>query len=324
MVLSDAIAEYWEYAQGEEGHTKATLFTYRGWLKNFGKWLEGQGFSDPEVSEITTNLIRRYSYSLTGRKLRPRTIRGALHAIRALFGFLVTVGILSQDPSREVKLPKKDAAVRRTLDDQVLTDLLDAARNQASDFKSVRDFCVLSVLIYTGIRRTELLDLEVSHVDLSNATLLVQQGKGQKSRTIPLCPEALAALREWLPLRERVKAAHSYLFLSLGRRRLGERGLAGLVSEVKAAAGYKNDPRIQPHSIRHRCATRLSQKGADLRSIQDWLGHSKLETTAVYLHTDEERLRQISALASLGDVPAKKEEAKPTRADYLRRRRSAR
>jgi site-specific recombinase XerD len=155
------------------------------------------------------------------------------------------------------------------------------------------------VLIFCGLRRQELLDLTVSAINLADQSLLVQQGKGRKARAIYLCDEALAALRECLAFRNRMRCAHDSLFLTEDRRRFGETSLPRMLEEIKAIAGMKGDPRIKPHSIRHAAATRLLRNGADIRSIQAWLGHSQLQTTAIYPHTDEQQVRKIAPLAGL-------------------------
>lgn len=303
MVLTDAIEEYGTYSRHELGHTTSTYYSYVSWQRNFAQWLEGQGFVDPPVREITTNLIRRYSYSLSGRNLRPRTVRGALHAIRALFKFLAEQGILSENPATEVRLPKKDAANRLLVTDEDLKKLLDAAGKQRSEFRCIRDHAVLAVLIFCGLRRSEVLDLRIQDVNLKDKALLVRQGKGQKSRTVYLCQEVLEPVREWLALRQKKGYTHDYLFCAENRQQLGENSLSNILEDVKAIAGLKDDPRIKPHSIRHAAATRLLRNGADIRSIQAWLGHSQLQTTAIYLHTDEEQVRKIAPLA--GFCPAK-------------------
>jgi len=299
MVLSEAIRDFGEYARHELGHSASTYYTYRTWQRSFARWLEEQGLPDPPVQEIGDSLIRRFSYALSGRKLRPRTIRAALHALRALFSYLVRMKALSLNPAMEVRLPKKDAATRLLVTDEDLALLLDAAGKQGSDFRCVRDRAILAVLIFCGLRRQEFLDLTVASITLADQSLLVQQGKGKKSRTVYLCEEVETALREWLALRQKFTCAHSYLFITEGRRHFGERSLATLLEEVKAIAGLKGDPRIKPHSIRHAAATRLLRNGADIRSIQTWLGHSQLQTTAIYLHTDEQQVRKIAPLASL-------------------------
>jgi site-specific recombinase XerD len=328
MVLSDATQDYLEYARHELGHTPSTHLSYQSWLRNFARWLGENGFPDPPVAEVSTALVRRYSYALSARGLRPRTTRGALCAIRGLFTYLVEMGGLETNPALEVRLPKKDAATRLIVTDEDLVKLLEAAERQNSNFRCLRDRAVLSAFIFCGLRRQELLDLTVDALNLQDQSLLVQQGKGRKSRTIYLCDEALAAFREWLAVRRPMKCRHDYLFVDEGRRHVGEQGLCQMLEEVKAIAGLKGDPRVKPHSIRHAAATRLMRNGADIRSIQAFLGHSQLQTTAIYLHTDEQQVRKIAPLAGLASSqPAPPTAAAPMRegrgASYLRRRRSS-
>jgi len=274
MVLSEAIQDYGEYARHERRYSKNTYYAYISWLRNFAGWLEEAGLPDPPPPEISVSLIRRYSYSLSSRKLRPRTIRGALLALRSFFAYLGEMGALSSNPAAEVRLPKKDAATRLLVTDEDLARLLEAAGRQHSDFRSVRDRAVLSVLIFCALRRQELLDLTVQAINLADRSLLVQQGKGNKSRTVYLCDEVLEALREWLGIRQQIPCKHEYLFITEDRRHFWETSLARMLEEVKAIGGLKGDPRIKPHSIRHAAATRLLRNGADLRPIQTWLRHS--------------------------------------------------
>lgn len=329
MVLSEAIEDYGEFMRHELGHTASTYHAYVSWHRNFGRWLAENGFPDPPVTEISEALIRRYSYSMSSRGVRPRTIRGALHALRALFRYLHEQGAVKSNPTTEVRLPKKDAATRLTVTDEDLIRLLEATERQRSDFRCVRDRAVLSVLIFCGVRRQELLDLKVDAVSLADRSLLIQQGKGMKARTVYLCDEVLSALREWLALRQTIQCRHNALFTGETRAALGEVGLRHMLEEIKAIAGLKDDPRIKPHSIRHAAATRLLRNGADIRSIQTWLGHSQLQTTAVYLHTDEQQCRKIAPLA--GFRPAKESPevnpererprtATPQRTPFARRR----
>jgi site-specific recombinase XerD len=299
MVLSDAIGDYSQFARHELGHSPNTYHAYVSWQRNFARWLADNGMPDPPVKEISGALIRRWSYYLSGGNRRPRTVRSALHAIRALFRYLAEHNVLPSDPSLEVRLPKKDAATRLLVTDEDLIKLLEAAERQRSDYRAVRDRAVLSVLIFCALRRQELIDLTVGAVNLNDRSLLVQHGKGNKSRTIFLCDEAVEAIREWLALRQGLGCRHDFLFVTDKQRRFGENALAAMLEEVKAIAGFKGDARIKPHSIRHAAATRLLRNGADLRSIQTWLGHSQLETTAIYLHTDEQQVRKIAPLAAL-------------------------
>lgn len=299
MLLSEAIEDFRNCARHELGHTASTSYAYASWQRNFANWLAENGLADPAIGEITANLIRRYGYQMANRNCRPRTIRGAMIAIRALFTYLVGMGAVSGNPATDVKLPKKDAATRLLVTDEDLIKLLDATGRQRTDFRCVRDRAILSVLIFCALRRKELLDLTVQHVNLQDGSLLVQQGKGQKSRTVYLCDEVREALREWTAMRAQLDYSHDFLFTTETRQRFGENSLYHVLEDVKAIAGLKGDPHIKPHSIRHAAATRLLRNGADIRSIQAWLGHAQLQTTAIYLHTDEQQCRKIAPLAGL-------------------------
>jgi len=153
MVLSEAIRDFGEYSRHELGHTTSTYYSYVSWQRRFAAWLAEQGLPDPPVQEISVSLVRRFTYALGGANLRPRTIRGGLHALRGLFEYLVGMGALQENPAKEVRLPKKDAATRLLVTDEDLVKLLEACERQASDFRSVRDKAALSVLIFCGLRR---------------------------------------------------------------------------------------------------------------------------------------------------------------------------
>jgi site-specific recombinase XerD len=157
MFLQEAIDDYAGYARSELGHSTSTIFTYRSRQRHFASWLSENGTPDPQVEEVTANHIRRYSYALSSRGLRPRSIRGALNALRALYGYLVKMGATTNDPSQEVKLPKKDAATRRLVSDEDLVKLLAASEQQRTEFRVLRDKAILSALIFCGLRRQEVL-----------------------------------------------------------------------------------------------------------------------------------------------------------------------
>ena len=298
MLLSDGIKDYLLFLQHEQGAAKTTLKAYRARLHNLTAWLASNGYPDPTLETFATPILRRYLYSLSGRGLRPRTIRGFFNAIRSLGQFLVTQGAMTENPSLAVGLPKKDAAQRETVSEEELRELLQACERQRNPRQVALSRVVLAVLIYTGLRRAECLALRVSDADVKEKTLLVRSGKGGKSRKIYLCAECVTALSEWLAVRP-VDCKHDWLFAYDRNRRINDMGLRTLIEAVKATAGYAGRENIKPHSLRHAAATRLMRNGADMKSIQTFLGHSMLQTTAVYLHTDEERLRDIAPMASL-------------------------
>ena len=244
MTFSEAIDDYRTGARHELGHSQATYYSYIASLKQFARWLEAGGHTDPAVGAITPALLRRYYHTLSRTGLRPRTIRGKLNALRALFGYLAAQGVIPENPTLTINMPKLDAAQRLLVSDDDLEKLLEAAERQRTDFRCVRDRAMLAVLIFGGLRRAELLGLEVPHLNVEDGVLLVQQGKGKKARAIPLCPEAVAMLRDWRAIREGLKCRHSFLFVNEGRRRVGEQGLARMLEEIKAIAGPDSHERL--------------------------------------------------------------------------------
>jgi site-specific recombinase XerD len=329
MTFSEAIDDYRAYGRHELNHSQATYYSYIATYQQVARWFAEAGYPDPRIEGITPQLLRRYYFSITSQNLRPRTIRGKLVALRALFGYYTAQGVIAENPMLAIKLPRLDAAQRLLVSDDDLQRLLEAAERQRTDFRCARDRAILSVLIFCGLRRAELLALECRHVNLADGTLLVQQGKGKKSRAIPLCQEVLSALRDWLAIRDALPCRHPYLFVGEGRRRVAEQGLARMLEEIKAIAGMRGDRRVLPHSIRHAAATRLLRNGADMKSIQTWLGHSDLKTTAIYLHSDEQQIRAVADLAGFNRQQELRSEGmrapeRPSHSAYQRFRRRAR
>src|SRR5262249_34302862 len=158
----------------ECGHTRNTIKAYRQHLRVFAEWLAEQGMPDPEVRELTPTLARRYMYHLDGKGLRPRTRITRFLPLRSLYQMLVGHEAVETNPFLEVRLPKKDAARRLLVSDEELVALLEAATRQPDPVRVARDHAVLSVLIFCGLRRAELLNLRVSDVDLAGGSLLVR------------------------------------------------------------------------------------------------------------------------------------------------------
>ena len=219
-------------------------------------------------------------------------------------------------------MPKNDAAIRLTVSEEEVQALLDACEKQRTPQDVAFSRAMLMVFIFCGLRRQECFDLRLSDVMLSDKSLLVRSGKGAKSRKVFLSPPVHTALSEWLAVRP--TAHHDWLWYYDPARRIGYVGFKRLLDELKAVAGYKDAPNIKPHSLRHACATRLLRHGANIKDIQVWLGHSQLSTTAQYLHSSEEQLRQIADLSQLPVKEEPKVEKNTSPTEYRRKRRPLR
>ena len=262
MILHDAVCDYLNALRHEQGASLTTFTTYQNRLRNLCKWLEANGYPDPGLDTLTVPTLRRYVYFLSGKGDRPRTIRGVFNAIRGLCVFLVNAGALSENPAAKVTLPKLDAATRLTVNDSDVAALFEACERQRTQHEVALCRAVLSTMCYGGLRRAEVYSLRVSDVNLADKSLLVRNGKGNKSRKVFVCAAALTALREWLAVRQK-DCNHDWLFAYDKNRRLHDDGIAHLVEAVKATAGLRDNAAIKPHSLRHWCATNLLRNGAE-------------------------------------------------------------
>lgn len=301
MQFSQAITAYIAYIKFQRGLSPNTVAGYQAWLRNFESWLKENGYPEPTISDFTTPVLIRFCQSMCERQKRPRTVRSAFSPLQSLGTFLVEQGVLSENPASKVKLPKKDAAIRQLVTDQEVVRLLDACERQRATKEVVLSRALLSVLIYGGLRRQELLDLYLTDVSLDDGGILVRCGKGSKSRKVFVHKDCVAALKEWIAIRP--ENIDGYLWSYNNARRISENKLKTTVETVKAIAGLR-ETRITPHALRHNCASRLMANGANLGAISNFLGHSNLSTTQIYLHVNEEQLKGIAELGALSAKPS--------------------
>ena len=308
-ILSQAIETYLAHIRHNMGHSPRTCATYASWLRNFQGWLAAEGYAAPTVADFNALTLNRYLHSHSQAGKRPRTIHSIFNPLRGLGVYLAETGILPSNPALLVKLPKKDAAIRRVVTRDEAVALLDACERQSYNHDIALSRALLNVCVYGGLRRQEMLDLKTGDVDLEDGSILVRSGKGAKSRKVFVCEQCVSALREWRTFRERMPQrkgerqgtpfAHDWLWAWNWQKRISAEGAAGILTTLKAIAGLKTHTDITFHSLRHFAATNLMRSGADLRSVQSFLGHSSIAVTAAYLHTDEERLRQVAQLGAI-------------------------
>ncbi len=287
MLLRDAAADYIKHARHGLGLTLATCESYQANLRHYTKWLETDGgCPTPDLTALSTPMLRRYLYAQSALGKRPRTIAGLFHTIKALSVFLIAQGVISSNPVVEIQLPKKDAPVRPVASDEECASLLSACERLRSPRRVALASAIFHTLIFTGLRAMEVLDLEMSDVAFDRGTLTVRQGKGKKSRTLYPTTDTMVALRNWIALRGQ-NVETSYLFAFDRRRRVAYGGLLKMLHEVKLIAGFADRKHIQPHALRRAFATRLMQRGASIRTIQSAMGHSDANTTFMYLSTSQ-------------------------------------
>ncbi len=298
MLLSEAIEQYLFCIRYERGFSDRTFLTYQSWSRHYARWLTGHGYPNPTIDQLSPAILRRFLVYLTDvRGQRPKSIHSSFHAIRGLCAYLTETGLLAVDPAKAIRLPKLDSPYRKMVTDEEVEAILEACERLPTSHEVALARGVFSVLAYTGLRRAELCDLKVDDFSAEDGSITVRRGKGGKSRKVYPNQACLDAVREWLITRG--ACDHDWLWAHNKRWRLAFNGLHGLLTRVKAAAGLRDAKHIQPHSFRHGCATRLMLNGANLMSIKDHLGHTCIETTAKYLHSDELSLRELADLGAL-------------------------
>jgi site-specific recombinase XerD len=307
MTIDEAANDYLNHLRHERMVAKTTVYTYSSWLSIFRRWLEENGHKNAELTAFTTPTLRSYQYSMSARKLRPRTIRGAFHPLRGLAAFLIGHGAIKENPCAGLTMPKKDAAIRLTISQGEVIALLTGADRLHPERRATLAKAMVMTMVYTGLRFQEVLDLKVSDVKLDARTLLVASGKGDKSHLLYPPSPCLEALSEWLAVRDIPGSRgpayqHEWLWADTPGRRVGCTSFRNLLEEVKAAAGLREHDNIKPHSLRHFFATNLDQNGAPLKVIQAALGHSSAQTTLIYLHSTEKDTQRMADFSNIREL----------------------
>jgi integrase/recombinase XerD len=315
-LLEDAIRDFLIYIRVQRGLTQSTQKTYRCRLNAFLRWLKAHGHLIARVVSLNPTALTGYLHSLTQEHKRPRTIRANFAPIRSLANFLVETGILDTNPMDRVKLPQRDAAERKQVSDEEVEALI-AACERLPPKEVVLARAVLYVLIFAGLRRQELIDLKVGDVNDRERSILVRSGKGSKSRRIYVCGECIDALVQWLTIRPQVALEDLWAYGHV--RSMHESKLKRILEHIKTAAGFQSRTHITPHALRHACASRMLKNGADIGAISAFLGHSSLLTTQIYLHVNEERLRDVADLTALTPPTPSRQGTRPRSSSQIAR-----
>jgi integrase/recombinase XerC len=299
MDLQSAVERFLDYARYERGLSAATIRSYRGDLGGFVEFAARSGATATDALDL--ELLREWQWAAAESGLSAATLARRRASVRAFTSWAARTGVLPLDPGMRLSAPKLGHHLPRVLSQQQVTELLDRAgrRAETGDAKMLRDRALLELLYASGIRVGELVGIDLSDVDLDRLTLTVT-GKGNKQRTVPFGTPALGALVDYLrqgrpELADRGDDAGEALFLSAAGRRLSPRTAYGIVASALSA--YPGGGPRGPHTLRHTAATHLLDGGADLRAVQELLGHASLGTTQIYTHVSVERLKQSYAQA---------------------------
>jgi integrase/recombinase XerC len=263
------------------GRAEATRRAYASDLGAFAEWMSRQDVVGPAA--VDRLHLRRYLASLGTRRLARATVARKAAALRCYFAWSVRQGRLPLDPARSLRAPSGKGRLPRVLSGGEIEVLLNRPGDSAVD---QRDRAVLELLYAAGLRVSELCGLDRRGVDLGQRTVTVL-GKGGKERRVPIHDRAAAALKEWLETgRAEMPGPPEAVFVNRRGARLGPRDVRRILDKLAASPTH-------PHALRHTFATHLLDGGADLRVVQELLGHTSLATTQIYTHVSKERLRTV-------------------------------
>lgn len=288
------VEEYLSWLGVERGRSANTLAAYRRDLAAYVDFVHGRGAALGDVDE---SLVQDYLAFVRAAGRAPASVARGLVAVRSLHRFLVDEGYSGNDPAGEVGVPRVPQGLPKALSEEEVNRLLAAVVGE--DTVARRDRAILEVLYGTGLRISELVGLSLTDVSLDEG-LLRAYGKGSKERVVPVGRMATQALAAWLsssgrgamtPERWARRGDAEAVFLNTRGGRLSRQGAWGIVRRYGEKVGLGG--RLTPHVLRHSCATHMLDRGADIRAVQELLGHASISTTQVYTKVSTERLRQV-------------------------------
>ncbi|HUI82690.1 MAG TPA: tyrosine recombinase XerC [Candidatus Binatia bacterium] len=287
-IVEKAVAKFIRTLQ-DRNASAHTVKAYRSDLAQFAEYVGPQGWR-----HIDHILIRGYLANLYERGLSKASVARALAALRSLYRWLAQEGEVSQNPAALVSTPKLPKKLPRVPTIEEVNAVLDSGMPECSAFRE-RDQAILELLYGCGIRNSELVGINRDDVRWSNEVILVR-GKGRKERYVPFGDSAKAALGAYLPARQRVlgetrRTMERALLINLRGARLTTRSVGRIVKQIAVARGLPPD--VHPHTLRHAFGTHMLEEGADLRAIQEMLGHERLSTTQRYTQLTVKQVMEV-------------------------------
>lgn len=274
------IEKFMRYLDIEKNYSPHTILNYQLDLADFKAFLKEQ-----TIESVDYLALRKYLAVLKEKSLGARSVARHLSTLRSFFKFLTREGYLKTNPILSLLSPKLDKHLPSFLTEEEVLRLIESSlpKNEMG----LRDKAILETIYSTGIRVSELVGLNLEDVDFIGCIIKVM-GKGKKERIVPIGDKAIGAIRDYLDSREKYSLA---VFLNKRGGRITDRGVRNIVKKYIAIAGIKKG--VSPHTLRHSFATHLLNRGADLRSVQELLGHANLSTTQIYTHLTTEKLKGV-------------------------------
>jgi integrase/recombinase XerD len=292
--MNNHCTQYLHFLQLEKNAARNTITSYKLDIERYIDFLKDQNINS--IAEVTEQHTAGFLGSLHEAGLSPRSVTRAFSAIKGFHRFLVCDGIAKTNPADTIDPPKLSRPLPEVLTQDEVNNILEQPQADGKDKKHlwVRDRAILEVLYATGLRVSELITLTQAHV-LQEEEVVRVFGKGSKERIVPIGQSALHWIaryrHECRPFIQRSGKSKDTLFLNARGTPMTRMAIWNIVHEYTCAAGIKKE--VHPHTFRHSFATHLLEGGADLRAVQEMLGHSDISTTQIYTHIDREYLKEV-------------------------------
>jgi len=277
------IEKFIRYLEIEKNYSGHTILNYKLDLEDFGRFLSGT-----ELERIDYLALRKYLAVLKEKNLGNRTVGRRLSALRSFFKFLTREGYIKANPILMLSSPKLEKHLPSFMTEEEVKKLIESAfAKNDSDLSGLRDRAILEAFYSSGLRISELVGLNLDDIDFISGIVKIR-GKGKKERVVPIGEAELLAIRRYLDKRKKQSPA---VFLNKNSSRITARGVRFILVKYLRLAEIK--PGVSAHTFRHSFATHLLNRGADLRTVQELLGHANLSTTQIYTHLTTEKLKSV-------------------------------
>ena len=279
--IDNLIEDFLRYLLIDKGYSKNTISSYRIDLERFNEYFKNKG-----INEIDNSDLKKYIKSLD---LNEKSISRTISSLKSFYKFLIIEKIVKNNPTDGLYMPKVKKSLPNIMSVEDVTKLLDI---KLDDHFSYRNKAMLELMYATGLRVSELVELKLNDIDFSDDIIRIM-GKGSKERIIPIGDIALEYLEEYINNHRSLMLKGNvcdYVFLNNHGKKMTRQGFFKIIKKIAKDVGINNE--ISPHTLRHSFASHLLKYGADLRTIQELLGHSDISTTQVYTHIANEELRK--------------------------------
>jgi integrase/recombinase XerC len=296
IIMGDLIQDFQTYLEVERNVSSHTQKAYIADLRDFINFLQSNGFikKKDDVTSVESEAIRAYLGYLYRQKVKKVTVNRKVSSLRAFYKYLLRNGKIKKNPANMIQAPKTEKYMPTFLSVDETFELLNAAGQEST--LDLRSRAMMELFYSSGLRLSELAGLNIMDIDF-NQQLIKVRGKGKKERIVPVGKTALQAVKEYLENTSELRRSfdtdvfRNPLFLNARGKRITTRSIARIVDEATSKSGIGR--KISPHALRHSFATHLLNAGADLRSIQELLGHKSLSTTQKYTAVNINRMMEV-------------------------------